>query len=343
MVSRVQIKRSEEGGEAKVTKRMKCQPEPLLDPSHQRDVIYPIQHADLWACYKKHLSLFWTCEEIDFEHDRSDFERLTPSEQHVLKSILSFFAVADGIVMENLGENFCSEVKVPEAQYFYKIQDMIESVHAECYALLVETLISDPKEKNRLFDALRSMPHVQQKARFARKYMDPSNYTFAERLVAFAAVEGILFCASFATIYAFKERNMLKGLTLSNEFIARDERMHHQFATLLFSKIVNKPSSARILEIVGDAVKAEQEFVRSTFTEPIRGLDADRMCRYVEKVADEILSDLGQSKHYKTVLPSSLAFMDALLLERKANFFEVRASEYQRPSCANTFDLATEF
>lgn len=338
-----QIKRSDHGCEVQKPKRMKSEVEPILDPKHERDVIYPIQYPDLWACYKKHLSLFWTCEEIDFERDRSDFERLAPSEQHVLKSILSFFAVADGIVMQNLGENFCKEVRVPEAQYFYKIQDMIESVHAECYALLVETLISDPEEKDRLFGALKTMPHVQQKAQFAHKYMDSAKYSFAERLVAFAAVEGILFCASFATIYAFKERNVLKGLTLSNEFIARDERMHHQFATLLFSKIKNKPSSERILEIVTSAVKAEQEFVRSAFTEPIRGLDAEVMCRYVEKVADEILCDLGQPKHYKTVLPSALAFMDALLLERKANFFEVRASEYQRPVCANTFDLGTEF
>jgi len=340
----VMVSGSESSAEGqRASKRRKHVQEPMLDPNQQRDVIYPIKHPDIWKRYKKHQSLLWTCEEINFEQDRSDFNNLTPAEQHVLKSVLSFFAVADGIVMENLGANFCSEVKLPEAQYFYKIQDMIESVHAECYALLVETLISDPQEKRRLFDGLRSMPHVQQKAQYARNYMDPTLHTFAERLVAFAAVEGILFCASFATIYAFKERNVLKGLTLSNEFIARDERMHHKFAALLFTKLVQKPSPERILTILTDAVKAEQEFVRNTFTNPIRGIDADIMCRYVEKVADEILVDLGQPSHYKTALPSALAFMDALHLERKANFFEVRASEYQRPSCANTFDLNAAF
>jgi len=323
-----------------MTKRVRDRSEPILDDDAVRRVIYPIQHPDLWAMYKAHIGVFWTCEEIDFEHDRRDFEALTVEEQRTLKSVLAFFAVADGIVMDNLGERFCAEVKVPEAQYFYKVQDMMESIHAECYALQIETLVADPSEKLRLLNGVETMPHVRRKAAFAQKYMDPS-LPFGERLIAFACVEGILFSASFAIIYAFKERGTLKGLTVSNELISRDEGLHTKFATLLFGKLQHPPDSDTLRSIVKEAVAVECEFVDHTLATPVRGLTKETMRTYVQVVADHLLGMFGQKKIFFAHNP--LCFMDKLGLRTKTNFFETTPVEYQRADEPTNFKFVTEF
>jgi ribonucleoside-diphosphate reductase subunit M2 len=317
----------------------------ILRADPRRSTVMPIQHPDLWAAYKEHVACFWTCEEIDFSNDRTDFESLSADERDVLKSILAFFAVADGIVMHNLGANFCGEVKVLEAEFFYKIQDFMESVHAECYSLLIDVLIRDHQEKHRLFNALENMPHVRRKADFAAKFMDPA-LPFGDRLVAFAAVEGILFSASFAVIYHFKDHahSKLKGLVFSNELIARDEGLHTKFACSLFKLLERPPAPARVLAIVKEAVEVEQQFVRTVLEgKNLPGLSTQAMSDYVGVVGDMLLGMLGLPKHWAK--PNPLHFMMKIGLDRKANFFEVRSSEYQKALATTTdqFDLVAAF
>jgi len=318
----------------------------ILTPEPSRQTVYPIRHEDLWKLYKQQLGVFWTTEEIDFEQDRDDFERLSKPEQEVLKSVFAFFAVADGIVMKNLGARFCQEVQVMEAQFFYKAQDLIESVHAECYALIIETIIADAKEKHQLFHALTTMDHVRRKADFANKYMAPT-LPFGERLVAFAAVEGILFSASFAIIYHFKScmGDRLKGLVFSNELISRDEGLHTLFASTLFGHLQCPPTKAKILAIIQEAVEVECLFVNTTLKKPLRGLTSAKMCRYVKVVGDMLLSMLGCPKHWHAKNP--LHYMMTLGLDRKTNFFEVRSAEYQKQTkdenMGDAFDLTVAF
>lgn len=303
--------------------------EPLLDPSNQRYVVYPIRHAVLWGLYKQHLSTLWTVGEIDFGDDRYDFEtKLVEADRRVLRSVLAFFAAADGIVMANIDLNFENEVAALEARLFFGVQNMMEGVHAETYALLVETLVSDAAEKAALLNALDTMPHVRAKAAFAQRYMDPSR-SFGERLVAFVCMEGLLFSASFAVVYYFKERNVMKGLTFSNELIARDEGLHATHGVALLAMLERPPSPDAIAAIVGEAAAVETVFVRETLgSDGLVGLPTETMVRYVRHVADSLLAMMRCAPLFHE--PNPLDFMTKLSLDAKTNFFEQRVAEYSK-------------
>ncbi len=302
--------------------------EPLLDAEVTRYTLYPIQDAEIFSMYKNAVASFWTVEEVDLTQDVKDFEKLSPGEQHFLKTILAFFASSDGIVGENLISNFACEVKLQEARLFYGCQEMIEGVHSEMYSLLIDTLIKDPVEKTRLFDAVTTVPVVNKKANWAARWLDSSNNSFQERLVAFACVEGILFSSSFAAIFHFNRRSVMPGLSLSNQFIARDEGLHTQFAVQLHSKLRNKTPQATIKAIVASAVDVEIEFVKESLATPILGMNSTDMAQYVRFVADKLLLSMNCSKLYSAQNP--FPWMETQSMQGKSNFFEARPSEYQK-------------
>lgn len=302
--------------------------EPLFEQNPNRFVMFPIQHHDMWSAYKKQMACFWTAEEIDFVQDRKDWSTLNKNEQHFIKMVLAFFAASDGIVLENLASRFMSEVQAPEARAFYSFQQMMENVHSETYSLLIDTYITDPKEKKDLFNALDTFPCVTVKAEWALKWIG-SESTFAERLVGFACVEGIFFSGSFCAIYWLKKRGKMPGLTFSNELISRDEGMHTQFACMLYKNhIVNKLSQANIEKIVRDAVRIEKEFICDALPVSLIGMNAKLMSQYIEFVADYLLNDLGHKKIYRVSNPFD--FMNLISLRGKTNFFEKRVGEYQK-------------
>merc|ERR1712088_368404 len=259
--------------------------EPLLKENPHRFVILPIQYDDIWAMYKKAMASFWTAEEIDLTADLRDWEGLKDDEKHFIKHGLAFFAASDGIVNENLVERFMQEVQVPEARCFYGFQVAMENIHSETYSLLIDTLIKDSEEKTHLFNAIETIPAVQKKAQWALKWINAKNATYAERVVAFATVEGIFFSGSFASIFWLKKRGLMPGLTFSNELISRDEGLHTDFACLMYKHLVNKPSQERIYEIVRDAVDIEQEFLTEALPCRLIGMNADLMVEYIKFVA----------------------------------------------------------
>jgi ribonucleoside-diphosphate reductase beta chain len=302
--------------------------EPILEPNNNRFVLFPIQHDDIWSFYKRAEASFWTAEEIDLAQDLVDWEnKLNDDEKHFVKHILAFFAASDGIVNENLAENFLSEVQYTEAKFFYGFQITIENIHSETYSLLIDTYIKDTADKNYLFNAIDTLDCVRKKADWALRWIE--NGTFAQRLVAFAAVEGIFFSGSFCSIFWLKKRGLMPGLSFSNELISRDEGLHCDFACLLYNNhVVNKLSKEEIKEIIIDAVEIEKEFILDALPVKLIGMNSDLMSQYIEFVADRLLNELGNEKIYNTANPFD--FMDMISIQGKTNFFEKRVGEYQK-------------
>ena len=301
--------------------------EPLLSPHNDRFVLLPIKYRDIWEMYKKAEASFWTTEEIDLSTDLLDWKKLNKNEKHFIKHVLAFFAASDGIVNENLALRFCHEVQIPEARCFYGFQMAMENIHSETYSLLIDTYIKDRQEKEYLFKALDNIPAVKTKAQWALKWIN-HNDSFAERLVAFAAVEGIFFSGSFCAVFWLKKRGLMPGLTFSNELISRDEGLHTDFACLLFEKLNHKPSHKRILEIITEAVSIETQFVTDALPVSLIGMNATLMTEYIEFVADRLLVSLGVDKFYRTKNPFD--WMELISLQGKTNFFEKRVGDYQK-------------
>jgi ribonucleoside-diphosphate reductase beta chain len=315
--------------------------EHILTENKNRFVLFPLKYNDIWEMYKTAEHSFWTAEEIDLAQDLTDWnDRLNDDERHYIKNVLAFFAASDGIVNENLAENFLKEVQYPEAKCFYGFQISIENIHAETYSLLIDTYIKDSAERDHLFNAIETVPSVKKKADWALKWIESGN--FAERLIAFAAVEGIFFSGSFCSIFWLKKRGLMPGLTFSNELISRDEGLHCQFATLLHRKYIqNKVSEERIKEIIQEAVEIEKEFVTESLPVSLIGMNAKLMQQYIEYIADYWLLELGCSRVYGVDNPFD--FMDMLSLQGKTNFFEKKVSEYQKTSDKNIdFDNLSE-
>ena len=307
--------------------------EHILTENPNRFVIFPLKYRDIWEKYKQAQMSNWTSEEIELSPDLVDWdEKLNDDEKHYIKNVLAFFAASDGIVNENLAENFLKEVQYPEAKFFYGFQIAMENVHSETYSLLIDTYIRDTEEKERLFNAIETVPSVKKKAEWALKWIDSES--FAERLIAFAAVEGIFFSGSFCAIFWLKKRGLMPGLTFSNELISRDEALHCEFACLLHNKYIqNKVSEERIKEIICDAVEIEKEFITDSLPVSLIGMNEKLMAQYIEFVADFWLVELGCSKVYNVENPFD--FMEMLSLQGKANFFEKRNGDYQKPSDRN--------
>lgn len=307
--------------------------EPLLQENSDRFVLFPIQHDDIWSYYKKHEASFWTAEEIDLAADLDHWDKeLNDNERYFIKHVLAFFAASDGIVNENLAENFLHEVQYTEARFYYGFQIAVENIHSETYSLLIDTYIKDKEEKGRLFNAIETMDCVKKKANWALSWIDEGN--FAERIVAFAAVEGIFFSGSFCSIYWLKKRGLMPGLTFSNELISRDEGLHCDFACLLYTKhLVNKLSKKTVQKIITDAVDIEKEFVTEALPVNLIGMNAKLMTQYIEFVADRLLVELGNEKVYNATNPFD--FMDMISLEGKTNFFEKRVGDYQKAGVMN--------
>lgn len=302
--------------------------EPILQENPDRFVLYPIRFDDLWAYYKKAEGSFWTAEEIDLAADLHDWNnRLNDDERHFVKHVLAFFAASDGIVNENLAENFVREVQYSEAKFFYGFQIMMENVHSETYSLLIDTYIRDEKEKMGLFHAMDTLDCVKKKAQWALRWIESDS--FAERLIAFAAVEGIFFSGSFCSIFWLKKRGLMPGLAFSNELISRDEGLHCDFACHLYTNhIINKLPSERIRQIITEAVTIEKEFVCDALPVRLIGMNADMMSQYIEFVADRLLAELGVEKYYNASNPFD--FMEYISMETKTNFFERRVAEYRK-------------
>jgi len=304
--------------------------EPLLDPNEDRFVIFPIRYPDIWSKYKQHMAVFWTPEEIDLSKDMKDWEKLNDGERHFVKHILGFFAGSDGIVMENLATRFTREVQIPEAKFFYGCQNLLEAVHSETYSLLIDTYITDPVEKSDLLRAIKTIPCVEKKAKWALDWIDNADADFGTRLIGFAAVEGIFFSGAFCAIFWLKQRGVMPGLTLSNEFIARDEGIHTDFACLLYSKIVNRLTKQKAHKIIREAVKIEKQFITKALPCELIGMNAELMKQYIEFVADRLALQLGYPKIYSAANPFD--FMERISLENKDNFFEKRVSTYAKGS-----------
>jgi ribonucleoside-diphosphate reductase beta chain len=320
--------------------------EPILIENKDRFVLFPIKHNDIWAMYKKAEASFWTAEEIDLSPDLVDWEtKLNNDEKHFIKHVLAFFAASDGIVNENLAVNFLNEAQYPEARCFYGFQVMMENIHSETYSLLIDTYIKDPAEKDKLFHAIDTLECVNKKADWALRWIDKGS--FAERLIAFAAVEGIFFSGSFCSIFWLKKRGLMPGLSFSNELISRDEGLHCDFACLLYTQhIQNQLPKETIQQIITDAVEIEKEFVSDALPVRLIGMNADLMCQYIEFVADRLLQELGNEKVYNVSNPFD--FMELISLQGKTNFFEKRVGEYQKSGVMsnkedNVFKLDEEF
>lgn len=303
------------------------QVEPILQENRDRFVLFPIKHQKIWDMYKQAEASFWTAEEIDLSQDLMDWERkLNEDEKHFIKHVLAFFAASDGIVNENLAVNFMQEVQYPEARCFYGFQIMMENIHSEAYSLLIDTYIKDPAEKHYLFHAIENVPCVKKKADWALRWIGKGS--FAERLIAFAAVEGIFFSGSFCSIFWLKKRGLMPGLSFANELISRDEGLHCDFACLLYSQLKEKLPVKTVQDIITNAVANELEFVTDALPVRLIGMNADLMCQYIQFVADRLLVALGSPKIYKVTNPFD--FMDMISIPGKTNFFERRVSEYQK-------------
>ena len=314
---------------------MQNENEILLRENKDRFVILPINYPKVWEQYKKHMASFWTAEELDLSSDIKDWNNLNDGEWHFISHVLAFFAASDGIVNENLAVNFMSEVQIPEARCFYGFQIMMENIHSETYALLIDTYIKNPKEKDHLFHAIETIDAIKKKAEWALRWIENGN--FAERLVAFAAVEGIFFSGSFCSIFWLKKRGLMPGLTFSNELISRDEGLHCEFACLLYSMLSTKLSEEEVCKIIGDAVEIEKEFVTSALPVALIGMNAKLMQQYIEFVADRWLQELGYSKMFNASNPFD--FMEMISLQGKTNFFEKRVGDYQKSGVLNSGEV----
>jgi ribonucleotide reductase beta subunit family protein with ferritin-like domain len=301
--------------------------EPILKENPDRFTLFPIKYPHLFTKYKHSLALFWTPEEIDLGRDMVDWEKLNDDERHFIKNVLGFFAGSDGIVMENLSLRFANEVQIPEARCFYAAQNMIESIHGESYSLLIDTYIQDNEEKSKILRAIHTIPSVEKKANWAKKWIN-EQASFATRLIAFACVEGIFFSGSFCAIYWIKERGLMPGLTFSNELIARDEGLHTDFACALFRELVHKPDVEKVHQIVREAVEIEKFFITEALPCAMIGMNSKLMSEYIEFVADRLLVQMGYPKIWSTGCPFD--FMERISLEGKENFFEKRVSTYAK-------------
>ena len=307
--------------------------EPILKENKDRFVIFPIKHHDLWEWYKKCEASFWTAEEIDLHQDLTDWKtKLNDDERYFIKHILAFFAASDGIVNENLAENFVNEVQYSEAKFFYGFQIMMENIHSETYSLLIDTYVKDDAEKDKLFNAIETFPAIKKKADWALKWIESDS--FAERLIAFAGVEGIFFSGAFCSIFWLKKRGLMPGLTFSNELISRDEGVHCDYAVHLHNNhLVNKVPKERITEILTDALEIEKEFITESLPVSLIGMNAKLMTQYLEFVTDRLLVELNCDKVYNSTNP--FEFLDMISLQGKTNFFEKRVSEYQKAGVLN--------
>jgi ribonucleoside-diphosphate reductase subunit M2 len=301
--------------------------DPLLMDNPHRWVMFPIQYPEVWEMYKKHEASFWTAEEIDLSQDLKDWDTLSDSEQHFVKHVLAFFAASDGIVLENLAAQFSTEVQIPEARAFYGFQMAMENIHSETYSLLIEQYIREPAEKENIFNAIETMPAVREKAQWAIQWMQ-KEHSFAERIIAFAAVEGILFSGSFCAIYWLKKRGLMPGLTFSNELISRDEGLHAEFACLLYGMLQNKLPDEVVHSLIRSAVAVERQFICEALSCDLIGMNKELMAKYIEFVADRLLTSLGHPKIYNAVNPFD--WMELISLQGKTNFFEKRVGEYQK-------------
>lgn len=326
--------------------KTELEPEPLLVENARRFVLFPITYPDIWAMYKKAEASFWTAEEIDLAADNKDWDKLSDNERHFISHVLAFFAASDGIVNENLAMNFATEVQVPEARCFYGFQIAIENIHSEVYSLLIDTYIKDSVNKDRLFNAIESIPCVQRKAEWALKWTSSARCSFAERLVAFAVVEGVFFSGSFCSVFWLKKRGLMPGLCFSNELISRDEGLHCDFACLLYTKLITRLSDTQIHAIVADAVTIEKAFVCDALPVELIGMNSSQMCEYIEYVSDRLLEALGHRKLFGAKNPFD--WMNLISLQGKTNFFEKRVSEYSKSHVgvsaeAQVFSLDAEF
>jgi len=314
--------------------------EKILVENPDRFVIFPIQYDDIWEFYKTHQAAFWTAEEVDLSGDIRDWEKLSENEKYFIKNVLSFFAASDGIVNENLAENFVKEVQYPEAKFFYGFQLMMENIHSLMYSLLIDTYITDPKEKDECFHAIDKLPAVQKKANWALNWI--KNSTFQERLVAFAAVEGIFFSGSFCSIFWLKSRGIMQGLCNANALIFKDENLHTDFAIhLLNNHIENRPSEARIKEILLSALEIEKEFITESLPVSMIGMNSNLMKQYLEFITDGLLVKLGCKKVFNVEQP--FKFMEQIAIETKGNFFESRTIEYQKAKLGESLTFTDDF
>ena len=322
--------------------------EPLLSMSSRRAALLPIKYPDVWQMYKKHKASFWTVEEVDITKDTAFWEHLNKDEQFFVKHVLAFFAASDGIVNENIAVNFIDEVQIPEAKYFYAFQLAMENVHSEMYSLLIDTYVKDPAEKHRLFHAMETFPAVKDKAQWELDWMTEKS-SFAKRIVAFAAVEGIFFSGSFCAVFWLKKRGLMPGLCFSNELISRDEGLHTDFACLMYSKLEDKLSNEVVQEIITSAVVAEKKFVTEALPVSLIGMNTELMSIYIEFIADRLLTALGVPKVYNASNP--FEWMEMISMQGKANFFERRVGDYQKTGVmslvdggdSHKFELEAEF
>ena len=322
----------------------KIQNEPLLQENEDRYVMFPLQDQSIWKMYKKQVDCFWRAEEIDLSKDMTHWEGLNNDERYFISMILAFFAASDGIVLENLGERFMSEVQLSEARAFYGFQIAMENIHSETYSLLIDSYIKDTNEKQKLFKALDNFPCIRKKADWAIKWIHDKRSSFATRLIAFACVEGIFFSGAFCAIYWLKKRSLMPGLTFSNELISRDEALHTEFAVLLYSKLNNKINKKRVTEIIKEAVEIEKEFICEALPCRLIGMNSDLMSQYIEFVADRLCMQLGYDKIYNT--PNCFPWMEMISIQGKTNFFEKRVSEYalaDKTKDDKVFDFDADF
>jgi len=309
--------------------------EPILSENPNRFVLFPLKYNDFWEMYKKHVASFWTAEEIDLEQDTRDWEKLNNGEKHFIKYVLAFFAASDGIVLENLAQKFCTEIQIPEARCFYGFQMAMENIHSETYSLLIDTYIKDKNEKDFLFNAIENIEVVKDKANWALEWINESS-SFAERLIGFAAVEGIFFSGSFCAIFWLKKRSLMPGLTFSNELISRDEGLHCDFACLVYKHLINKLPEHKIHHIIGEAVKIEKRFVTESLPVELIGMNSTLMNQYIEFVADRLIYALGYNKLFNATNP--FEWMEMISLQGKTNFFEKRVGDYQKSGVMSSND-----
>jgi len=319
--------------------------DPLLSEDTKRYVIFPIKRDDVWKMYKKSEANFWTTEELDLSKDLKDFNGLNENERYFIENILAFFAASDGIVNENLVERFCKDVKLLEAKFFYGFQIAMENIHSETYSLLIDTYVKDVAKKQKLFNAIETIPSVQKKADWALKWISDEKSTFGTRVIAFAAVEGIFFSGSFCSIFWLKKRGLMPGLCFANELISRDEGLHTEFAVLMYSMLKDKPSKETILEIIKEAVELEKEFITESLPCNLIGMNMDLMKQYIEYVSDRLLLMLGLEKVYNSSNP--FPWMELISVQGKTNFFEKRVGEYSNIAGSekenNVFELDDDF
>jgi ribonucleoside-diphosphate reductase beta chain len=344
---RVEVTPNVRPDELQLQKRQKM-PEPLLEENKTRFVLFPLRYKAVWEMYKKAEASFWVAEEVDLSGDLVHWARLTEDERHFIKHVLAFFAASDGIVVENLAVRFMKEVQIPEARCFYGFQIAIENIHSEMYSLLIDTYVKDGDEKNHLFNAIETVPTVKKKAEWALRWIDSQDGSFAERLIGFAAVEGIFFSGSFCSIFWLKKRGLMPGLCFSNELISRDEGLHCEFACLLYRMLNNRPSPSVPTQIIREAVEIEKEFVSESLPVALIGMNATLMCQYIEFVADRLLVSLGCEKYWNATNPFD--WMESISLTAKANFFERKVSDYakagvvvEREKSQKIFSLDEEF